>query len=184
MFYVYSNCNINIISHINQGKFRTNNQHLSLSDIKVVAHLIGLSVWWTPVKVAIGKVVHDFFMSSTQRRSSVFSNTFQNYSNCRPWLWTFDSDCYRLNILSIIHYMSGSNQATRLLNRKQRSGVKIGKQTVRFVGLWKLVNAYPITLKFTPSVNTKESVRQIASCNPVLTYQTRHLIFWYSYKHW
>ena len=32
--------------------------------------------------------------------------------------------------LSIIHYMLGSNQATRLPNCKQRSGGKIGKQTI------------------------------------------------------
>ena len=23
--------------------------------------------------------------------------TFQNYSDSRPWIWTFDSDCYELN---------------------------------------------------------------------------------------
>ena len=38
---------------------------------------------------------------------SVFSVTFQNYSDSRLWLWTSDSDCYELNgarQLSLIDY--------------------------------------------------------------------------------
>ena len=35
------------------------------------------------------------------------------------------------DLLLIFNYMLGSNQATRLPNCKQRSGGKIGKQTIR-----------------------------------------------------
>ena len=75
-------------------------------------------------------------MFSTQWRSSVVLITFQNYIS------TVDHG-YRLLVpivmnwigrvsyrLSIIHYMLGSNQATRLPNRKQRSGGEIRKQTL------------------------------------------------------
>ena len=46
-------------------------------------------------------------MFSTQRRSSVLLITFQNYSDSKPWLWTPDFDCYKLNKarqLSLIDY--------------------------------------------------------------------------------
>ena len=83
--------------------------------------------------MAIGMVMHDFLMFSTQWRSSVFLITFQNYSDSSYGLripivinWIGHAN-YRL---SIIHYMLGSNLATRLPNRKQWSGVKIGKQTI------------------------------------------------------
>ena len=40
--------------------------------------------------------------------------------------------------LTIIHYMLGSNQATRLPNRKQGSGSKMGKQTLLFLSAYSL----------------------------------------------
>ena len=46
---------------------------------------------WAPIKMAIGVVMHDFFMFS------VFLITFQNYSDSRQGLWISDSDCYKSN---------------------------------------------------------------------------------------